>query len=67
MHKFPYKITSGKALRISFSDKSVQYRQKYNTKTDQYESYKEYMTQKDIDEYKQWFYDLWTEHLGMEM
>jgi hypothetical protein len=25
------------------------------------------MTQKDIDEYKQWFYDLWTEHLGMEM
>lgn len=64
---FPYKISSGKVLRISFSDKSVPYRQQYNSNTQKYESHKTYMTQQDIDEYKKWFYDLFTEDLGMEI
>ena len=64
---FPYKITSGKVLRISFSDKSVPYRQKYNSNTKKYESHKTYMTQKDVDDYKQWFYDLFEKDLGLEI
>ena len=65
--RFPYKITSGKVLRISFSDKSIPDRKRYNSNTQQYESHKTYMTQEDVDEYKQWFYDLFTEDLGKQM
>ena len=65
--KFPYKISAGKVLRITFSDKSIPDRRQYNPKTKQYESHKTYMTQQDVDEYKHWFYDLFTEDLGMEI
>tara|TARA_R100000231_G_scaffold4703_3_gene7850 strand:+ start:546 stop:890 length:345 start_codon:yes stop_codon:yes gene_type:complete len=64
---FPYKISAGKVLRISFSDKSIPDRRQYNHETKQYKSYKTYMTQQDVDEYKAWFYDLCVENLGMKI
>ena len=64
---FPYKITSGNVLRISFSDKSIPEIKKYNSNTKQYESNKTFMTQKDVDEYKSWFFDLFKNDLGMEI
>ena len=59
---WPYKISSGrKHIKISFSDKQTKYRQEWNSNKQRHEMIKPRMTQRDVDDYREWFYELYEE------
>ena len=58
---FPYKMSSGRnSIKISFSDKQTKYKQTWNSDKQKHEMIKPEMTQRDIDDYREWFFELYT-------
>lgn len=57
---FPFSITSGKGkIKITFSDRKCTYKQRWNQAKQKHESIKPALNQQDIDDYKEWFYELY--------
>jgi hypothetical protein len=59
---FPFKISSGnKSIKVSFSDKQTKYHKVWNIEKQRDEIEKYRMSQRDIDDYKEWFFQLYEE------
>ncbi len=59
---FPFKISSGnKSIKVTFSDKQTKYHKVWNAEKQRHEMEKYRMNQRDIDDYKEWFFQLYEE------
>ena len=58
--EFPFSITSGKGkIKITFSDKKCTYKQRWNQAKQKHESIKPALNHENIEDYKEWFYELY--------